>query len=184
MTVLPSAFTQIATLQFLSKKNRRFHHESSVAHPIRLRRRPTMVPPLPGDPPLPGEPPAAAGDLLPPTTVEAPSCSLITLAGGQTASDLGLASPGRRLDDTRNNAFAHMTTVGLLLLVCLVFRLVHDIDVLFCAQPTLEVLGVLRVGSDAAGEDDQGGDGQVPDVQVDQSLQIDVVAHARSLLST
>ena len=77
-----------------------------------------------------------------------------------------------------------MTTVGLLLLVCLVFRLVHDIDVLFCAQPTLEVLGVLRVGSDAAGEDDQGGDGQVPDVQVDQSLQIDVVAHARSLLST
>ncbi|KAG0523487.1 hypothetical protein BDA96_07G127700 [Sorghum bicolor] len=119
-----------------------------------------MVPPLPGDPPLPGEPPAAAGDLLPPTTVEAPSCSLITLAGGQTASDLGLASPGRRLDDTRNNAFAHMTT------------------------PTLEVLGVLRVGSDAAGEDDQGGDGQVPDVQVDQSLQIDVVAHARSLLST
>jgi len=34
----------------------------------------------------------------------------------------------------------------------LVLRLVHDLDVLFRAQPTLEVPGVLRVGGDAAGE--------------------------------
>ncbi|OQU79677.1 hypothetical protein SORBI_3008G177950 [Sorghum bicolor] len=36
--------------------------------------------------------------------------------GSQMASDLGLASPGRRLDNTRNDALTHMTTVGLLLL--------------------------------------------------------------------
>ena len=67
--------------------------------------------------------PAAVGDLLPPTAIEAPSRSLVVLAGGQTASDLGLASPGKRLDHTRNDALTHMTTVGLLLLVCLVLRL-------------------------------------------------------------
>jgi len=82
-----------------------------------------MAPPLPGDPPSPDEPPAAVGDLLPPTAIEAPSRSLVVLAGGQTASDLGLASPGKRLDHTRNDALTHMTTVGLLLLVCLVLRL-------------------------------------------------------------
>ncbi|KXG27539.1 hypothetical protein SORBI_3005G001200 [Sorghum bicolor] len=102
-----------------------------------------MAPPLPGDPPSLGEPPAAVGDLLQPTNVEALSCSLVALAGGQTTSDLGLASPGRRLDDTRNDALMHMTTVGLLLLWCVSFCVfVHDLDVLFCAQPTREVPSV------------------------------------------
>jgi len=84
-----------------------------------------MVPPLSGDPPSPSEPPTAAGDLLPPAAVQAPSCSLVALAGDQTAGDLGLTSPGRRPDGTRNDAIAHTTAVGLLLLV-LSFCVLHQ----------------------------------------------------------
>ena len=91
-----------------------------------------MAPPLLSDPPSLGEPPVAAGDLLTPAAVQAPSGSLVVLAEDKTASDLGLTSLGRRVDDTRNDALAHMTVVGLLLLVlsfCVLFMILMSCSV-------------------------------------------------------
>jgi len=158
MTVLPFSLCTQIDVSVSLKKDRRFHRKTSP-------RRSTVARRAPG-----------GGRRSAPSNGRR---SLVALAGSQMASDLGLASPGRRLDNTRNDALTHMTTVGLLLLVCLVLRL--------CTWSWCLVLCSKR---------SQGRRWRcwwnqprwrwpnIPDVQVDQSVQIDADAHARSLLPT